>query len=122
MPPEIYRRVRSARAEGRLVWRVEEACPRKLHGPVLFATGLEARALPEWVAAAADAEGLPRAPCGAPLPDGALRWGDDRIFVMGPLAELVVGPVAPNIAGARRAATRILAHLPAERRGASRVA
>lgn len=50
---------------------------------------------------------LPIAPCGFPIPDAALRW-HPRIFVTGPLGELELGPPARNIAGARRAADRLL--------------
>lgn len=53
---------------------------------------------------------LPCAPCGYPIVDAALRW-HPRIHVTGPLAELELGPTARNIAGAQRAADRILASL-----------
>ena len=53
---------------------------------------------------------LPCAQCGFPVIDTALRW-HPRIFVTGPLAELELGPVSRNIAGARRAAERIVAAL-----------
>lgn len=52
-------------------------------------------------------EGLAIAPCGVPLVDAALRW-HPRLFVRGGLAERVLGPVARNISGARRAAARIV--------------
>ena len=52
--------------------------------------------------------GLRCAPCGYPMVDRALRW-HRRIHVSGPLAELELGPVARNIAGARRAGDRIAA-------------
>ncbi len=43
--------------------------------------------------------------------DPLLRW-HPRIHVMGPLADLEIGPVARNIIGARLAATHIVhAHL-----------
>ncbi len=51
--------------------------------------------------------GLPCAECGFPMTDRALRW-HPSIFVTGPLAELELGPVARNIAGARRAGDRIV--------------
>jgi glycine/D-amino acid oxidase-like deaminating enzyme len=51
--------------------------------------------------------GLPVAPCGSPILDDCLRW-HPRLFLMGALAELTVGPPAKNISGARFAATRIL--------------
>lgn len=50
---------------------------------------------------------LPCAGCGYPVVDPYLRW-HPQVFVTGPLAELELGPVARNIIGARRAATRIL--------------
>lgn len=52
--------------------------------------------------------GLPVAACGYPIVDGALRW-HPRIHVTGSLAELELGPIARNIAGARRAGDRIVA-------------
>jgi len=53
---------------------------------------------------------LPCATCGFPVLDAALRW-HPRIYVSGPLAELQIGPVARNIAGAQRASDRIMATL-----------
>ncbi|MEM7608031.1 MAG: FAD/NAD(P)-binding protein [Myxococcota bacterium] len=50
---------------------------------------------------------LPVAPCGYPIVDTHLRW-HPRVWVTGALAELELGLVARNIAGARRAATRIV--------------
>jgi thioredoxin reductase len=47
-------------------------------------------------------------PCGYPVIDKDLRW-HDRIHVMGPLAELQLGPCARNIVGARNAG-RLLTH------------
>ncbi|MEB3198205.1 MAG: FAD/NAD(P)-binding protein [Candidatus Sericytochromatia bacterium] len=49
---------------------------------------------------------LPLAPCGYPLVDRALRW-HPRLHVMGPLAELEIGPIARNLVGAQHAAARI---------------
>ena len=46
--------------------------------------------------------------CGYPIVDQSLRW-HPRIYVSGPLAELELGPVARNIAGARRAGERLVA-------------
>ena len=45
--------------------------------------------------------------CGYPIVDSELRW-HPRIYVSGPLAELELGPVSRNIAGARRAGDRIV--------------
>lgn len=50
---------------------------------------------------------LPCAPCGFPVVDSALRW-HPRVHVTGPLAELELGPSSRTIAGARRAADRIV--------------
>ncbi len=51
---------------------------------------------------------LPCAACGYPIVDDLLRW-HPRIHVSGPLAELELGPVSRNIAGARRAGNRLVA-------------
>ena len=51
---------------------------------------------------------LPCARCGYPIVDPSLRW-HPGVYVSGPLAELELGPVARNIAGARRAGDRIVA-------------
>lgn len=50
---------------------------------------------------------LVTAKCGYPIVDSQLRW-HPCLHVTGSLAELELGPVARNIAGARAAATRIL--------------
>lgn len=49
---------------------------------------------------------LRRAPDGFPVPDSYLRW-HDRLFLSGALAELELGPFAPNIIGAIAAAKRL---------------
>ena len=54
---------------------------------------------------------LPCAACGYPVVDAWLRW-HPRIHVSGPLAELELGPVSRNIAGARRAGDRLVEALP----------
>ncbi|MEM1413394.1 MAG: FAD/NAD(P)-binding protein [Myxococcota bacterium] len=80
---------------------------------VLLATGFASarpggRLVDELQASAS----LPTAPCGYPVVDDALRW-HPSIHVTGPLAELELGPVARNIAGARRAGDRLVAGLRA---------
>lgn len=45
---------------------------------------------------------------GLPLLDDACRWPGTNLHVMGALAELQIGPLARNLAGARMAADRIL--------------
>ena len=49
---------------------------------------------------------LPLSPCGFPLVSDSLEW-IPKLFVMGSLAELVLGPVSRNITGARSAAKLI---------------
>ena len=75
---------------------------------ILLATGYESlrpggAMIDELVAT----ESLPCACCGYPIVDSNLRW-HPRIYVTGPLAELELGPVSRNIAGARRAGDRII--------------
>ncbi len=74
---------------------------------VLLATGFDgARPGGAWLDEVIGWFDLPLAPCGYPVVDGALHWGQG-IYVSGPLAELEVGPPAGNIVGARMAAERI---------------
>jgi hypothetical protein len=62
----------------------------------------------EWLENTTNQERLTCAECGYPIVSPTtLEWGEE-FFVMGPLAELEIGPVARNIAGARRAVARIL--------------
>lgn len=74
---------------------------------VVLATGF-LPSLPHWLLRTVQTEILPCATCGYPIvsPE-TLEW-QKNLFVMGALAELEIGPVARNIAGARRAAERIL--------------
>lgn len=75
---------------------------------VLLATGFSARRTGgAWVDELVESAGLACASCGYPIVDQRLRW-HPRVFVSGPLAELELGPVARNIAGARRAADRLV--------------
>lgn len=76
---------------------------------VLLATGYAPDASsPPWITELALDAGLPLAPCGTPLPDRALQWAPG-LHLTGPLAELELGPVARNLAGARRAGEVIAA-------------
>ena len=76
---------------------------------MLLATGFEPqRPGGALVDRLAEEHRLPCAACGYPEVDTALRW-HPRLFVAGPLAELELGPVARNIAGARRAGERLVA-------------
>lgn len=52
--------------------------------------------------------GFTRARCGTPLVDPYLHW-HANVYCAGALAELELGPVARNIAGARRAGERLVA-------------
>lgn len=56
---------------------------------------------------------LPTANCGFPIVNDNLAWHPD-IYVSGSLAELELGPVAKNIAGARNSASRISSDLIAK--------
>ena len=74
---------------------------------VILATGFEAgRPGGAWLGEAIEALGLPCAACGFPLAREDLSWGPG-LFVTGALAELELGPVARNIAGAQRAGDRL---------------
>ena len=80
-------------------------------GRVILATGvLPGRPGGQMLDSLIDRASLPCATCGYPTIDASLRW-HPRIRVMGPLAELELGPTSRNIAGARRAADRVLESL-----------
>ncbi|GGP12062.1 hypothetical protein [Oceanobacillus neutriphilus] len=81
----------------------------KLKGSsIMLATG-PAIAMPgkEWLDPVIKQMNLPCAPCGFPIVPKSLEW-KNGLFVAGALAELEIGPVSRNIAGARKAAERIL--------------
>ena len=74
---------------------------------IILATGFSAkRPGGEMIDRLVESASLPCAGCGYPVVDNALRW-HKNIYVSGPLAELEIGPVSRNIAGARRSADRI---------------
>ena len=124
VPPDVRQPLERALARGQVAWhesevaevaetddglllRLENGSALGAHR-VLLATGFASerpggQVVDELIASAR----LACAPCGYPIVDSALRW-HPRIFVSGPLAELEVGPVARTIAGARRAAERVL--------------
>ncbi len=83
---------------------------------IVLATGYD-RKRPggEWLDRAVEELALPCGPCGFPIPDPSLQWRPG-LYVAGPLAELELGPVARNIAGAHRAAAR-LEYFLLEKRG-----
>lgn len=91
--------------------RVAERETRSINADiVILATGFShSRPGGELVDAAIEEFRMPVAPCGYPIPDSELRWGA-AIRVAGPLAELELGPSAPNIIGAHGAAKRICAY------------
>jgi hypothetical protein len=101
-------------------------------GRLVLATGFAGgRPGGAWLDRAIGEMGLPVAPCGFPVPTGALEWAPG-LHVSGALAELEIGPVARNIAGAQRVSELLLARLapcpapaavsPARRRGPGRAA
>jgi hypothetical protein len=76
---------------------------------VILATGFSSRRPGgSWLSRMARGLRLPVGPGGYPVIDRWLRWAPG-LHVSGPLAELELGPVARNIAGARRAADRLRA-------------
>jgi hypothetical protein len=122
MPEDVSRRLRAAFHHGRVtriedhVAVVEPAGARlrlALRGggaldvdSVVLATGVcGERPGGGWLDRAVDELGLPVAACGYPLVDASLAWAPG-LHVSGGLAELEIGPVARNIAGAQRAADR----------------
>ena len=125
MPPEMTRAIKRAIHHGRIAWHQGEVTSLTAHAEglsididhepdlevdrVLLATGFDGRrpggSLVDDLVALAS---LRCARCGYPIVDESLRW-HPGVFVSGPLAELELGPVSRNIAGARRAAERIVA-------------
>lgn len=78
-------------------------------GSIVLATGFHAH-VPgmNWLQSTITSEGLLCADCGFPIVSPkTLEWGPN-LFVIGALAELEIGPVSRNIAGARRGAERII--------------
>ncbi|MFV8751459.1 FAD/NAD(P)-binding protein [Nannocystaceae bacterium ST9] len=126
IPERVARRLRRALARGRLELRVAEVdhanerVDGRGHSVVLtegeafevdrivtatgFCEGARADALLESIAGRL---GLARDPLGVPIIDESLRW-HARLHVSGALAELALGPLAANIAGARLAAPRLV--------------
>lgn len=60
----------------------------------------------DWLKELIASYSLPCAQCGYPIVDRSLMW-TDNLYVTGALAELEIGPVARNISGAQKAASRI---------------
>lgn len=75
---------------------------------VLLATGFtKERPGGAWLDRAIAEYDLPLAPCGYPVVGPDLAWVP-QLYVTGSLAELELGPVARNIAGARHAGARLV--------------
>lgn len=123
VPPGLWERAQRERRRGRLQLllgeptgaaspaagvRVEVGGTTVEVDRVLLATGLcEPLASPPWLGELATALGLPLGPGPAPVVEPSLAWAPG-LFVTGRLAEQVLGPVAPNLLGARWAARRIV--------------
>lgn len=137
MPPDVHRDVRRAVRQGEIKLVEARVTAAEAAGGdvrltlddggcvttdcLLLATGFEPqRPGGAWLDAAVKQWALPTAPCGYPVVSRALRWARG-LYVMGPLAELELGPTARNIAGARKAADR-LAQVVERRRAAHQVA
>ena len=125
IPPNMARSIRRAIARDRIQWHEEEVKGFETHGAglkatvgadtvlevdrVLLATGFATRRPGgSMVDGLIESASLPCARCGYPIVDASLRW-HPGIYVSGPLAELELGPVSRNIAGARRAGDRLVA-------------
>ncbi len=125
MPPEVARQVRRAQQAGELCvqegeitavapmlknGRIELVCRGGQHlwaEQVVLATGFEpTRPGGAWLDEAIAVNDLPVAACGFPIVDKTLCW-TPGLYVSGALAELEIGPIAANIAGARQAARRL---------------
>ena len=138
VPPYVRVRLRKARDEGRLVGRVGEATAATATddgirlaladgesmsaGAVVLATGLEPVAAHPLLERLAETLGLARGVENYPIPcDQTLAWrrtnGDrSRVFVTGAAATTALGPLAPNLAGARLAADRLQSLVASRRR------
>jgi hypothetical protein len=124
MPKEVIRQLRQAEQAGHLQICIEEVRHAEMHSTrqmilhlgrgnwlaadrLILATGFEQlRPGHGWLDGMVEALDLPCAPCGYPIVDPLLRWRPG-LHVTGPLAELELGAVSPNIRGARAAAERI---------------
>lgn len=120
MPPDVFTELQAAAEVGLLRLEIDSGDDPAFgthHGvslqdtsSVVLATGFEmTRPGGAWLDRAVTEYSLPTAPDGFPLVDPVLCWSPG-LYVMGPLAELEVGPVSRNITGARLAAERIGLH------------
>ena len=135
MSPDVLRALRAVITRGQMTWHQGDVETFDPHGAdirlrlstgdvveaqrVLLATGFVGErpggALVDQLAVSAS---LPCARCGYPIVDRSLRW-HPRVYVSGPLAELELGPSSRNIAGARRAAERLVGVVRSGRSAAS---
>ena len=124
IPPAIARAVREAAGRGLLALRQGEVASASVGAQgatrlrladggqieadqIILATGFDpTRPGHEWLDRAIAAHNLPCAACGYPIVDQTLCWAPG-LYVSGALAELEIGPIAANIAGARHAARRL---------------
>jgi thioredoxin reductase len=123
IPSDVYLQLQQALRQGRLQLCQSEVGTAKQLGQaveltlingerlitdrLILATGFDQhRPGGAWLDAIIQKLNLRCAACGYPIVDHHLQWLDG-LHVMGPLAELQVGPVAPNIIGGRMAAERI---------------
>lgn len=133
VPPYVKVRLAKARDRGRLAGHVREvtaAVPTDegvrlrladgasvVAGAVVLATGLESVSTHPLVARVADALGLARDGEGYPVVcDRSLAWrrpdgSRSGVFPVGAAAKTTLGPLAPNLAGARLAADRLTPRL-----------
>ncbi|WP_347553196.1 NAD(P)-binding domain-containing protein (plasmid) [Pseudalkalibacillus hwajinpoensis] len=122
IPSELYNRLLHLKKHENLFMiqsEIETACSesnvfmtreaKKLRpATVLFATGFKASLSNQsWLLNLIAKENLICANCGYPIVEESLEWCP-HLFVMGPLAELEIGPASRNIIGARKAAERII--------------
>ncbi|KPQ01101.1 MAG: putative flavoprotein involved in K+ transport [Bacteroidetes bacterium HLUCCA01] len=125
--PEIFLQLRAAQTIGKLsivrasVSAMDVVTPelmivrfsdgsQQVIGGILLATGLETtRPGGNLVDDLIRELTLPLGRCGFPTPGATLEWAPG-LYVSGALAELELGPTAPNISGARMAAERIVLH------------
>ncbi len=124
LPPDVEQELRQAAAAKQLNWTTGEVSAATRGSAksimlqltdgssrqadcIILATGFsDKRPGGQWIDQLIAEFELPVAACGYPRVDALLQWAPE-LHVMGPLAELEVGPTARNIIGARLAAERI---------------
>jgi hypothetical protein len=120
--PEVKELLDEARSRGHIGFRQAEVKGTEVEGDrlavhtnsgafntelLILATGFAAcRPGGSWLDRVVRELKLPCGSCGFPVIDRSLQWRRG-LFATGSLAELELGPVAPNISGAHRAAERL---------------